>query len=229
MAESHSHAHPQGLQHHFDDLTQQHEASALGMWGFLVTEVMFFGGMFMAYILYRTYYMDAIVSASHQLDWIVGGINTLVLLCSSLTMAFAVHAAQEGHRKATFNWLIITTVFGLVFLVVKAFEYKSKFDHHLIPGPDFNTALFPGLPQAQAFFYLYFAMTGVHALHMVIGIGVVLWIALRARRGDFTPNYYNPVEMTGLYWHFVDIVWIFLYPLLYLIEPLKLGASAAGH
>jgi cytochrome c oxidase subunit 3 len=228
MAESHSHAHPKGLQHHFDDLTQQHEASALGMWGFLVTEVMFFGGMFMAYILYRVYYMDAIVEASHELDWVLGGVNTLVLLCSSLTMAFAVHAAQEGHRKATFNWLLVTTTFGVGFLVIKAFEYASKFEHHLIPGSVDFTDKF-AYPQAEGFFFLYFALTGVHAIHMIIGIGVVLWVAFRARRGDFTPNYYNPVEMTGLYWHFVDIIWIFLYPLLYLIEPLKLGASAAGH
>lgn len=221
MADSHSRSHPKGLQHHFDDLTQQHEASALGMWGFLVTEVMFFGGMFMAYILYRVNYMDAMVEASHHLDWVLGGVNTFVLLCSSLTMAFAVHAAQEGHRKATVNWLGVTTMFGVGFLVIKAFEYAAKFEHHLIPGASFDTSQFVW-PQAQAYFFLYFAMTGVHALHMIIGIGVVIWVMLRARRGDFTPNYYNPVEMTGLYWHFVDIIWIFLYPLLYLIEPEKL-------
>ncbi|MBC8145802.1 MAG: cytochrome c oxidase subunit 3, partial [bacterium] len=123
MADSHSGAHPKGLAHHFDDLTQQHEASALGMWGFLITEVMFFGGMFLAYILYRAQYMDAMVEASHHLDWVLGGINTFVLLCSSLTMAFAVHAAQEGHRKATVNWLALTTLFGIGFLVIKGFEY----------------------------------------------------------------------------------------------------------
>ena len=225
MADTHSHAHPKGLAHQFDDLTQQHDSSALGMWAFLITEVMFFGGMFVAYILYRSQYPDQMIEASHHLDWVLGGVNTFVLLCSSLTMAFGVHAAQEGHRKATVNWLLLTTLFGIAFLVIKAVEYGDKIKHHLVPGADFDVAAF-SQPQSQAFFFIYFAMTGVHAVHMIIGVGVVLWIAMRARRGDFTPNYYNPVEMTGLYWHFVDIIWIFLYPLLYLIEPLPLFGGA---
>ena len=212
-------AHPQGLAHQFDDLAQQHEASTIGMWGFLITEVMFFGGLFMAYILFRGYYPDAMIEASHHLDWKLGFVNTLLLLVSSLTMALAVHAAQEGHRKATVNFLIVTMVLGAGFLGIKAIEYSDKWHHGLVPGWNFDLTQFADPMKAQAFYFLYFAMTGVHALHMVIGLGVVAWIAWRAKRGEFTPHYYNPVEMTGLYWHFVDIVWIFLYPLLYLIEP----------
>lgn len=216
-----SHSHPQGLVHHFDDLAQQKEAATLGMWGFLITEILFFGGLITAYIVLRGLYPDAFLYGSHMLDWQLGGLNTLVLLCSSLTMAFAVHTAHEGNMKASFRHLILTILFGSVFLVVKYFEYKAKVDHHLIPGSDTFTFTATDPNHAQIFFYLYFAMTGVHALHMIVGIGLVAWIARNVRAGKYTKDYYSPVEMTGLYWHFVDIVWIFLYPLLYLIDLTK--------
>ena len=230
MSQSHTHSHPKGLVHHFDDLNQQKEAATLGMWGFLITEILFFGGLITAYIIFRGLYPDVFLHASHELDWVLGGINTLVLLCSSLTMAFAVHAAHEGKKDVSFRYLILTIIFGTVFLVVKYFEYKAKVDHHLIPGSSSFTFTEGGVDagQAQIFFFLYFAMTGVHALHMIVGIGLVGWIARNVRRGDYTSEYYSPVEMTGLYWHFVDIVWIFLYPLLYLLDLTKIGGGG-GH
>jgi cytochrome c oxidase subunit III len=220
-----SHRSATGLYHHFDDLAQQKESSTLGMWGFLITEILFFGGLFMAYILFRWQFPEAMAFGSSQLDWKIGFFNTLVLLGSSLTVVLAVHAAQHGKSRTAAWWLIITMILGAAFLGVKAVEYSDKINHHLIPGLNFAPH---GVPEninpknVEAFFFLYFAMTGVHAAHMIIGIGVVLWITIRAWRGGFTSDYYNPVEVTGLYWHFVDIVWIFLYPLLYLMGSVHL-------
>jgi cytochrome c oxidase subunit 3 len=207
---------PSGLQHHFDSLEQQNEASSLGMWVFLVTEVMFFGGMFTAYIVYRTFYPAAFADASHHLDITLGGVNTAVLICSSLTMALAVHGSQVGNRKALIGFLILTALLGLTFLGIKAVEYADKFEHHLVPGSAFS---YPGpdARQVQLFFSVYFAMTGLHALHMIIGVGVLSVLLIKACRGAYSPAYHTPVEVSGLYWHFVDIVWIFLFPLLYLI------------
>jgi cytochrome c oxidase subunit 3 len=217
------HQHHPAQQHHFDSLQQQHEASTLGMWIFLITEVMFFGGLFMAYMLYRIWYPEAWSEGSRELDIMLGGFNTVVLIASSLTMAFAVRAAQTGKRTGTMVWLVLTMVLGLTFLVVKFFEYKHKWDLNHIPGPNF---VFEGPhgDQVQIFLSLYFMMTGLHALHMVIGFGilsVILWMAYRKR---FSPEWYTPVEMSGLYWHFVDIVWIFLFPLLYLVDRLSHAA-----
>jgi cytochrome c oxidase subunit III len=205
-----------GLQHHFDSLEQQHEASSLGMWVFLVTEVMFFGGMFTAYVVYRTFYPVAFADASRHLDITLGGVNTAVLICSSLTMALAVHGSQVGNRKALIGFLILTALLGLTFLGIKAVEYADKFEHHLVPG---NAFAYPGpdARQVQLFFSVYFAMTGLHALHMIIGVGVLSVLLVKAWRGVYSPAYHTPVEVSGLYWHFVDIVWIFLFPLLYLI------------
>jgi len=195
-------------------MEQQLEASTLGMWVFLVTEIMFFGGLFMAYIVYRWMYPEAWVAGSNHLNVPLGALNTGVLICSSLTMVLAVRAAQIGSRTGQIVNLILTMLLGSVFLVVKYFEYKDKFTHHLVPGPHFDPAL--PAPQ-QIFFALYFVMTGVHAAHMVIGIGIMLVILAMAWKGRFGPTYYTPVEVSGLYWHFVDIVWIFLFPLLYLL------------
>jgi cytochrome c oxidase subunit 3 len=202
---------------------QQLEASTLGMWVFLVTEIMFFGGMFMAYIVYRIAYPEAWVLGSHHLNVTLGALNTGVLICSSLTMALAVRSAQVSSRKGQIVNLVLTILFGATFLVVKFFEYKEKFEHHLVPGPHFDMTL-PDAGQQQLFFSLYFMLTGVHAAHMVVGIGLMLVILTMAIRGRFSSEYYTPVEISGLYWHFVDIVWIFLFPLLYL-----LGAHLAAH
>ena len=211
-----AHGHNPNLQHHFYSMEQQLEASTLGMWLFLVTEVMFFGGMFLAYIIYRVMYPEAWILGSNHLNVPMGAANTAVLICSSLTMALAVRAAQTGNRSGQILNLILTIVFGSVFLVVKYFEYAEKFEHHLVPGPHFDMAL-EHANQQQIFFSIYFMMTGIHALHMVVGIGLMLVILAMAWRGRFSADYYTPVEMSGLYWHFVDIVWIFLFPLLYLL------------
>ncbi len=205
--------HPK-LQPHFHSMEQQLEASTLGMWVFLVTEVMFFGGMFMAYLVYRNMYPHAWIEASAELNWKLGGLNTLVLIGSSLTMALAVRAAMLGQKRAQVINLTLTILLGFVFLIVKFFEYKAKFEHHLVPGPHFDPTLEQGM---QIFFSLYFMLTGVHAAHMIIGIGMMSVILGMAAKGRFTPEYYTPVEIAGLYWHFVDIVWIFLFPLLYLL------------
>lgn len=207
--------HP-ALAHQFDNLEQQNEAASLGMWVFLLTEVLFFGGLFLVYTVYRHLYHDAFVAASHELDIALGAINTAVLIASSLTMALAVHAAQMGSRKLLAIFLIATIVLGGVFLGIKATEYAHKFAEHHMPGPGFQFEA-KYFREAQIFFALYFVMTGLHALHMIIGIGIMLVMLWMATRGRFSPEYHAPIEVTGLYWHFVDIVWIFLFPLLYLI------------
>ena len=209
--------HSTALAHQFDDIEQQHESASLGMWIFLATEVMFFGGMFLGYSVYRGWYTAAYGEASRHLDIVLGAINTGVLLCSSLTMALAVHAAQLGGRRVVTLFLIATIVLGSVFLGIKGFEYYHKYEEHLIPGPDFRFEG-PNAGHAQIFFSFYFVMTGMHALHMIVGIGIMLVMIRLTRRGRFSPEYYFPVEMTGLYWHFVDIVWVFLFPLLYLVD-----------
>jgi cytochrome c oxidase subunit 3 len=228
-AHGHAEHHPR-QQHHFYSMDQQLEASTLGMWVFLVTEIMFFGGLFMAYIVYRYWYPEAWAAASNHLNVSMGALNTAVLIVSSLTMAMAVRSAQVGSLRGQINYLIGTIVFGATFLVVKYFEYKEKFDHHLVPGYNFNVldhiheSHAPVGNSEQLFFSLYFIMTGIHAAHMVVGIGLMLIILTMAWKRRFGPGYYGPVEVSGLYWHFVDIVWIFLFPLLYLLGA-HLGAT----
>ena len=243
-------AHHPALQHHFDTMSQQKEAAVIGMWVFLLTEILFFGGLFVAYMIYRVWYFDAFAEASRRLSLFWGGLNTAVLIGSSLTMAMAVRGAQTNKRKATVNWLILTMLLGCVFLGVKVIEYQDKFANYEVPGPSFNwlaheqheaaaagehaaeapapagegehrnLSLTPDQLQrtTQIYFSLYFTMTGLHALHMIIGIGLMSVITWMAWKGKFDEQYDTPVEMSGLYWHFVDIVWIFLFPLLYLVE-----------
>ena len=209
-------AHHPALAHHFDNLAQQSEAATLGMWVFLVTEVLFFGGLFATYAVYRHAYPAAFAAASHELDITLGSINTVVLITSSLTMALGVHAAQTGERKLLMAFLAATMILGAAFLGIKSVEYYHKFVEHHVPGPAFQFEK-EHIRHAQIFFSLYFIMTGLHALHMVIGLGIMLVMLWLAWRGTITPEYYSPIEVSGLYWHFVDIVWIFLFPLLYLI------------
>ena len=203
--------------HHFESYDQQREASSLGMWLFLSTELMFFGGFFLAYVIYRSRWPHDFALASHELDVILGGVNTVVLIASSLTMALSVRSAQLARRKATVVFLLLTLAFGLTFLGIKTVEYADKFEHHLVPGAafEFHGDADPG--HVEMFFNLYFGMTGLHAAHMVVGAGLVAWLLWPAWRGRFDADYHNPVEVVGLYWHFVDIIWIFLFPLLYLI------------
>jgi cytochrome c oxidase subunit 3 len=207
------------LREQFDTEEQQKEASTLGMWIFLITEIMFFGGMFAAYTIYRSAYSTVFAIASSSLNVTVGAINTCVLLLSSFTMVMAVRASQLGQRKMIIVFLILTLVFGCVFLGVKAYEWNEKYEEHHMPGQAaFHLEGTPLQGPAKIFFSLYFAMTGLHALHMIVGVGLLSVMIWQTRQGMFSAEYYTPIDISGLYWHFVDIVWIFLYPLLYLID-----------
>jgi cytochrome c oxidase subunit 3 len=201
--------------HQFETIDQQHEADVLGMWTFLATEVMFFGGLIMCYTFARYSYPQIFEAASHHLYVAYGGTNTAILLCSSYTMALAVRAAQLGRRTAVVGFLSVTIAFGLAFLAVKGFEYHTDFVDHLVPRWDFKWDG-PGAREAEIFFWLYFTLTALHALHVTIGIGILAVMALLASQGRFQAGKDMPVEIAGLYWHFVDIVWVFLFPLLYL-------------
>jgi len=208
--------------HQFDDAEQEFDAASLGMWIFLGTEVMFFGGLFLAYTVGRFRDPLAFAEGSSHLQTLGGAMNTGVLLLSSYTMALAIRSAQLSHRKATVILLCITMVLGAVFLGVKGSEYAEKFADHHVPGRHFSLgeAHYPSVnpKHVEEFFSLYFVMTGLHALHMIIGLCVVAVITICAWKGHYSAEYYTPVEITGLYWHFVDIVWVFLFPLLYLIR-----------
>jgi len=217
----HAQAESLALRVQFDTAEQQKDASTLGMWIFLITEIMFFGGMFAAYTVYRTWYPTVFAVASTSLNAPIGAANTCILLFSSFTMVMAVRAGQLGHQKMIVLFLVLTLLFGFAFLGVKAVEWNEKFEEHHIPGQAaFHLEGLPATQQgnAQLFFSLYFAMTGLHALHMVIGAGILMVLIWQARKGRFHAAYYTPVDVAGLYWHFVDIIWIFLFPLLYLID-----------
>ncbi|PYS71318.1 MAG: cytochrome oxidase subunit III [Acidobacteria bacterium] len=218
-------------------MEQQREAGTLGMWVFLVTEIMFFGGMFLAYTLYRYKYGAAFATASNHLDITLGAVNTAVLILSSFTMALSVYFTQIGKLRPQVVCLILTIILGLTFLGIKGVEYKAKYDDSLIPGRliparPFNPAvaehgdddphklhLLPGatVKNVELFYWIYFAMTGMHAVHMIIGAGLLVFLLYFSIKGRYGPEYHSPVEVIGLYWHFVDIVWIFLFPLLYLL------------
>ncbi len=298
-ADTHEHHHAPGLQHQFEDMKQQEESVSIGMWMFLVQEIMFFGGLFTAYLVFRSKYPMAFAAGSNHLDAFLGGLNTLVLIVSSLTMALTVYYAQKGNRNMQVILIILTMIFGATFLGVKAVEYSDKYNHGVVPvtglnrivrepvggehkttpTPSTNTrgASAPKKTEAEKeaeyvnargefqwdeyeliehkideqhehpnakilteseklgylsndrldenkfrdkvriFFFIYFVMTGLHALHMIVGLGLMTWLLWKAWKNTFSAEYYMPVEMSGLYWHFVDIVWIFLFPLLYLL------------
>ncbi len=223
----HDDLHGPELLHHFADPQQQRNAVSLGMWIFLGTEVMFFGGLFCAYLIYRLWYFGDFAAASQSLNWKLGATNTAVLICSSLTVVFAVWAAQQGKRAMLVGSLVLTLILGFAFLGIKGIEYHDKFVEHHVPGAsfDFQNRTVPGHPDiianprhVQIYFALYFIMTGLHALHMIVGIGLFTWLLITAWKGRYSPQYNTPVEIGGLYWHFVDIIWIYLFPLLYLID-----------
>ncbi|HMJ08062.1 MAG TPA: cytochrome c oxidase subunit 3 [Pyrinomonadaceae bacterium] len=290
------HYHPPGLQHQFENMKQQEESVSIGMWLFLVQEIMFFGGLFTVYLVFRSKFPMAFAAGSNHLDAFLGGLNTLVLIVSSLTMALTVYYAQKGDRIKQVVLIVLTMMFGATFLVIKGVEYADKYNHGLVPvsglnrrvaAPPENETVLPAVHAAVAetaaesehgeeeeyinprgefvwkntslvkmaieeqaadpkgtyltkseqigyfsngqidankfrdkvriFFWIYFVMTGLHALHMIVGLGLMTWLGWKAWKGTFGPDYYMPVEMSGLYWHFVDIVWIFLFPLLYLL------------
>jgi cytochrome c oxidase subunit 3 len=230
-------AHPSYLRHHFESVAQQADTTNFAMWLFLLTEVMFFGGLFTAYLIYRNWYYPAFVAASHQLSIPLGGLNTLLLITSSFTMAMGVWCAETRRKSGLVLCLCLTFILGLGFLGIKTIEYSEKFEKHHVPSYHYslNSFLNPDSdPAAKAagdkplpldvarhtevYFSLYFAMTGMHALHMIIGIAILGFMIFRARAGAYTSGHVTFVENFGLYWHFVDIVWIFLFPLLYLIS-----------
>jgi cytochrome c oxidase subunit III len=214
---------PGHVAHHFDDAAQQKESAMLGMWAFLGTEVLFFGPLFAAYALYRNMdpkFTEAFLMGSQHLSFWSGTINTGVLLCSSFAMAMAVHSAATGNQKKLATFLVLTIILGTAFLVFKAFEYHAEWQEKLVPALNWSSN-FEGEtrpPQLQLFFLFYFTMTAIHALHMIIGISIMLVLLRNTLKGRYSAEYHNPIEITGLYWHFVDIVWVFLFPMLYLLR-----------
>lgn len=220
---------PAFLQIHFDNAAQQQDAAKLGMWIFLTTEILMFSGLFLAYFFLRYEYPDMVLEAHEHLDKVMGGINTVVLLGSSLTMALAIRSLQLNKIKQAQGLLFATLAAATLFLVIKYFEYQAKFEHGTLPGPWYAehivdtaagvqgsvTRWFGG---ANLFFGLYFVMTGIHAIHVMIGMGLITWLLVKNARGRFSADYYTPVEGVGLYWHLVDLIWIFAFPLLYLVK-----------
>jgi cytochrome c oxidase subunit III len=208
------------LRHHFADMEQQRASATLGMWVFLITEIMFFGGLFVAYLVYRSTHYNAWVIGSEHMEFWLGTINTVILLCSSLMVALSVHAIQVGQGKLSAAYLWVASAMGVGFLVLKGIEYHAHFVEGAIPGSLWKLQV-PDPQTVQMFFYIYFVMTGLHALHVTIGIFLLAVIGWYAWQGRYSPAYHSPVHVSGLYWHFVDVVWIFLYPLLYLIGHKK--------
>ncbi len=244
---SHDHGgdHPPHLKHYFISSEQQFDAAKLGMWLFLVTEILLFGGMFVAYGIYRSMYPELFVEASTQLNTVMGGINTLVLLASSLTVAWAIRCAQTDNQRGLFWNLVATVCLAGVFMVIKYFEYTHKFHLGIFPGSHYTffaegtPFTLPGveaaaehggghhipegeLPltnqRAGLFFSIYYVMTGIHGIHVLIGMIAISTLAVKAWKGKYSSAWYTPVENVGLYWHVVDIIWIFLFPLMYLIS-----------
>ena len=226
MSNAHSHApvhddeHNPHLAHHFDTMGQQIGSAKLGMWLFLATEILMFSGLFLAYFVLRMFYPEMVLEAHEYLSKTAGGINTAVLLTSSYTMALAVRSIQLGDVKKLRMFLVLTILCGCMFMVVKYFEYSAKFEHGMLPGKFYSAHLhgyeIDGLP--HIFFGVYFTMTGLHGVHVLLGLFVMLWMFVRAGRGEFGKNNYVAIENTGLYWHLVDLIWIFLFPLLYLVK-----------
>lgn len=202
---------------HFQDPETHIDAAKMGMWVFLVTEVMLFGGLFVAYFIFRYLHPQAFVDAHAFLDVPMGAVNTVVLLFSSLTVALAIRAAQLNKKGQIVGLLAITLVCAGIFLVIKYIEYSHKFHAGLLPGFHFTNAHLPNADQAHIFFGIYFMMTGLHGIHVLIGMAVLIWLLVKAIKGEFNDEYFLPLEVGGLYWHLVDVVWIFLFPLLYLI------------
>jgi len=209
--------HSKFLQHHFREMSQQFDASKIGMWLFLVTEVLLFGGLFVGYGIMHAKHPEAFMAAHHHLDKVMGAVNTIVLLFSSFTMVMAVWAAQTNRRKLTILFLVLTLLCACAFMGIKYVEYSHKFHDGLLPGK-YYTHQGDKVPGQFMFFSFYFMMTGLHGIHVLIGMAAILWILFRTIRGDFSSEYYGPVDLTGLYWHLVDLIWIYLFPLMYLIS-----------
>lgn len=209
-----SHTYEPGHYHHIEP-EQAYHGAKLGMWIFLATEVHLFGGVFCTFAIFRWKYLEAFNEYARTLNWQLGALNTAFLLTSSYCMVRAVDAAQKGLNNRVKRWLDVTTIFGLLFFVVKYFEYSAKLVHHEPPIT----------PSTHVFYGLYYVMTAIHAVHVLVGVGAIVWLRTLAAKNRFSPTYYTPVEVTGLYWHLVDVIWIFLYPTLYLLGGISLGAG----
>ncbi len=213
---SQSEGRPAHLAHHFSEVGQQKDSAKLGMWIFLLTEILLFGGLFCAYAVYRSWNPDMFYNAHKFLNVYLGTVNTFVLISSSLTIALAIHYIRLGRRRAAIIGLVLTIVFAIGFLIIKYFEYSHKFHLGQLPGKYYTFTGVEGT-NPHIFFSIYFMMTGLHGLHVMAGIGIITWVLVKTVKGRFSPEYYTPMELTGLYWHLVDIIWIFLFPLLYLV------------
>jgi len=213
---SHDDTHPAHLAHHFSEVEQQKESAKLGMWLFLLTEILLFGGLFCAYAIFRAFNPDMFYNAHKFLNVNLGTVNTIVLITSSVTMALAIRGMQVGNRKTAVINLVLTLAFAVVFLIVKYFEYSHKIHLGQLPGKFYTFAGVEG-SNPHIFFSIYFVMTGLHGLHVLAGMIAISWVLIKTIKGRFSEAYYTPMEMTGLYWHLVDLIWIFLFPLLYLI------------
>lgn len=202
--------------HHFDNMEQQFSAAKLGVWLFLCTEILMFGGLFVVYAVYHNLYPEMFAEGAKFLDWRLGAVNTVVLLISSYTMAMGIYFAQKNDNKSCAKMMIVTLVCAATFMVIKYFEYTHKFHLGIYPGELFA---FEGaqVDNLALYFSLYFLMTGLHGSHVLVGMGLIFWIWRRASKGEFSENYYTPVEGVGLFWHLVDLIWIYLFPLLYLV------------
>lgn len=203
--------------HHFNSAEHEFETSKFGVWLFLCTEILMFGGLFVGYAIFHNVHPEIFVEGSKYLDWKMGALNTVVLLVSSFTMAMSIHFAQKNSTKKTVACLAITLLCGIVFLLVKYIEYSHKIHLGLLPGKFFHYTETVTDPHLPLYFSFYFCMTGLHGLHVLIGMGLIFWVLLRARKGEFNSEYYTPVEGVGLFWHLVDLIWIYLFPLLYLV------------
>jgi cytochrome c oxidase subunit 3 len=216
MTEPHTHSHPEHLEHHFSDVEQQRDAAKMGMWVFLLTEILLFGGLFTAYTIFRSWNVEMFINAHRFLDVRLGTLNTVVLISSSLTMALAIRSIQLDERKKSIRLLAVTLLLAGIFLVVKYFEYSHKFHLGQLPGKYYTFTGVEGT-NPHIFFSIYFMMTGLHGLHVLGGMAAIIWILRKTVNGRLSSAYYTPMELTGLYWHLVDLIWIFLFPLLYLI------------
>ncbi|MFK7739471.1 MAG: cytochrome c oxidase subunit 3 family protein [Planctomycetota bacterium] len=224
---------PHEVAHHFKTPVQEFQAGKLGFWLFLATEILLFGGLFAAYFYYHELYPETFVVGGQQLDWRLGALNTSVLLLSSWTMAMGVRSAQTSQKSKTLMYLTLTVLGAVGFMVIKFIEYKAKNDHgliefgHLFDGYNENTGqlswfsdhegVMAGLPHGHMFFAIYLTMTAIHGLHVIIGAGLIIWVMFGTAKGRFHAGYFLPVDLVGLYWHLVDLIWIFLFPLLYLV------------
>lgn len=216
MEQTHTAEHPKFLQHHFVDATQQHEASKFGLWIFLLTEILLFGGLFCAYAIFRAWYPETFYNAHVHLDATLGAVNTVVLILSSLTVALAIRSIQLDKSRQTIIYLALTIAFAATFMVIKYFEYSHKIEIGLLPGKFYTFEGIEGT-NPHIFFSIYFGMTGLHGLHVLGGMVFLSWVLQQTFKGVYSSKYYTPVELGGLYWHLVDMIWIYLFPLLYLI------------